>query len=143
MPRSLRVLVVDDDQIFARGLARRFELAPTYASTVEEGLRQAAKTRPQVLLLDNQLPDGRGADEIKRYRAAAPDALLVVLSAWSGEVDKETIEKGANGILSKLDVDMIGELLEVAHERATGDSPEERAPPTGGASSDEESDRGP
>jgi len=84
----LRVLVVDDHPIWRDGTARYLaEAGFTVAGTAGSGaqaLRIAAAVRPDVVLLDLNLPDLPGAEVIRGLLAAVPPTRVLMLSA-SGE----------------------------------------------------------
>ncbi len=67
-----RVLMVEDDEAVAtvvRTLLRRRGLNVDHARTQEEALRMAREIRPEVLILDLQLPDGNGHQLVEAMRA--------------------------------------------------------------------------
>lgn len=98
------VLVVEDEKQIRRFLsaalgAEGFKVLE--ADTVKEGLAEAARHLPQLILLDLGLPDGDGVEFIARLRewSATP---IIVLSARSQEADKVTaLDAGADDYLSK------------------------------------------
>ena len=70
------------------------------ADSVEEGLRLAARLRPDIVLLDLKLPDVRDIDSVTRF--AGQDRGIVVFTAY--EADEEVfraIRGGARGYLLK------------------------------------------
>jgi DNA-binding NarL/FixJ family response regulator len=102
----LRVLVVDDHPIWRDGLAeklaeRGFVLAGTAADGAQ-ALRLVRATRPDVVLLDLQLPDLSGVEVTRRLLAADASIHVLILSA-SGEQRNvlEAMAAGATGYLMK------------------------------------------
>ncbi|HEY0933701.1 MAG TPA: response regulator [Trebonia sp.] len=92
MPRS--VLVVDDDAEF-RDLATRILTSWGHAvigeaGSVAEALAQAARLRPDVVLVDIGLPDGDGFS-LTEQLVAMPWAVRVVLIS-SSEADRTTVQ---------------------------------------------------
>ena len=83
---AIQVLVVDDHEMVRKGVASL--LAGTgvricgEAASDEEALRQAKKFQPDVVLLDVRLGPVSGIGLIKRIRSAAPDARVVMLTAF-------------------------------------------------------------
>jgi DNA-binding NarL/FixJ family response regulator len=103
---ALRVLIVDDHPIWREGVATGLEEAGcTVAGTASDGaqaLRVAAATRPQVVLLDLQLPDLSGAEVTRRLLSAEPSVRVVILSASADRQDVlDAITAGASGYLVK------------------------------------------
>jgi DNA-binding NarL/FixJ family response regulator len=103
---ALRVLVVDDHPIWREGVAAGLEEAGcSVAGTASDGaqaLRVAAATRPQVVLLDLQLPDLSGAEVTRRLLSADPSVRVVILSASADRQDVlDAVTAGASGYLVK------------------------------------------
>jgi DNA-binding NarL/FixJ family response regulator len=72
------------------------------AATGGEALEQFFKTRPDVALVDLQLPDMSGFDLIKRIKDKSPNARIIVLSSHEGDVDiQRAMEAGAQGYVVK------------------------------------------
>lgn len=100
----IRVLVVDDHPMWRDGVAR--DLTESGLAVVgtagdgEQALRVAAATRPQVVLLDLNLPGLSGADLIRRLRE--PSLRVLVLSASGERQDVlDAVTAGATGYLVK------------------------------------------
>lgn len=104
-----RVLVVDDDPGFA-DLATRLLTDWGYdvigdAATVAEGLAQAERLRPDMVLVDVALPDGNGFDLAGRLRALSPPAAVVLVSADPGHGAQDAARRaGCRGFLLKDDL---------------------------------------
>jgi DNA-binding NarL/FixJ family response regulator len=82
----MTVLIVDDHEVVRRGLASLFADSPVRVcgavATADEAVRQARKHKPDVVLLDVRLGDADGLEAVKRIRAAASAAKVVMLSAF-------------------------------------------------------------
>ncbi len=103
----IRVLVVDDHPVVREGLVailedeRDFQVAGA-AGSAEEALALAPRERPDVILLDLELPGMNGVDAIPRLAAAVPDARVIVLTAYdTDERVLGAIRAGARGYLLK------------------------------------------
>ena len=103
----IRVLVVDDHPIVREGLVailedeRDFQVAGA-AGSAEEALALAPRERPDVILLDLELPGMNGVDAIPRLAAAVPDARVIVLTAYdTDERVLGAVRAGARGYLLK------------------------------------------
>lgn len=118
----LRVMVVDDHPMWREGVARDlteegFDVVAT-ADGCASAAARAAAVRPDVVLMDMQMPDGSGATATAQVLQAHPDARVLVLSASDERDDVlEAIKAGALGYLVKSA--QRSEL--VAAVRATGD----------------------
>lgn len=105
-PRTT-VLLVDDHRMFAEALLAYLAgcediLAVGVAGTVEDARRLARESRPDVVLLDNSLPDGNGVDAIQLIKAEAPSAKVLMLTgATETEVLVRALQAGCAGYLTK------------------------------------------
>ncbi len=103
---EVRVMVVDDHPMWRDGVARDLaEAGYTVAAAIGEGaqaVRVAAAVRPDVVVLDLQLPDCSGVEVIHGLLAARPQARVLVLSASGEHSDVlEAVKAGATGYLMK------------------------------------------
>jgi DNA-binding NarL/FixJ family response regulator len=107
MSGSIRVLCVDDHRLMREGIARIVGVQPDMtvvaeASNGEEAVEQFARHRPDVTLMDLQLPTMGGLEAIRVIRSSQPDARIVVLTMYQGNEDiHRAIEAGAMGYLLK------------------------------------------
>ena len=120
---SLSVRVVDDHPMWRAGVSRDLEEAGfTVAATadgVESAARRAAAVRPDVVLMDMQLPDGNGADATERVLAVSPQSRVLVLSASAEREDVlDAVKAGASGYLVKSA--SAAELLDAVRATAAG-----------------------
>lgn len=103
----IRLLVVDDHNLFRRGLIAllaqdsRFSVVGE-AADAGEAQRSASRLQPDVILLDNHLPGVSGIDAIGSLKAAAPRARVVMLTVSENEEDLAAgLRAGADGYLLK------------------------------------------
>ncbi len=103
----IRVLVVDDHPVVREGLVailedeEDFQVAGAVGSA-EDALTLAPTVRPDVILLDLELPGMSGVDAIPKVAAAVPDARVIVLTAYdTDERVLGAIRAGARGYLLK------------------------------------------
>lgn len=99
-----RVLVVEDDDTVAEvavGYLRRDGHQVHRVATAAAALGEAARLRPELVVLDLLLPDGSGVGVFRRLRDVGPVA-VVVLSALGSERDRITgLESGVDDYLAK------------------------------------------
>lgn len=102
----MRVLLADDHSLFRDGLASLLEAAGFEvvgqvgdgASAVEEALR----LRPDVVLMDINMPGVGGLEALRRLRAEWPAAQVVMLTVSEEQADLlEAVQAGARGYLLK------------------------------------------
>jgi DNA-binding NarL/FixJ family response regulator len=104
--RQVRVLIVDDHPIWREGTARYLaEAGFTIAGTAGDGaqaLRITAAIRPDVVLLDLNLPDQNGAEVTRSLLSAYPSVRVMMLSASGGRQDVlDAVTAGAVGYVLK------------------------------------------
>ena len=102
----VRLMVVDDHPIWREGVARDLaEAGHDVVATAADGpaaVRRAAAARPEVVLMDLQLPIGSGVDATRAILAADPSARVLVLSASGEDADVlAAVKAGATGYLLK------------------------------------------
>jgi len=121
--QAIRVLVVDDHPIWREGTARYLaEAGYTVAGTAGDGaqaLRIIAATRPDVVLLDVNLPDESGAEVARRLLAAQPSVRVLMLSASGAQQDVlDALTAGAVGYVLKSA--QVTQLVEAVRSAAAG-----------------------
>jgi DNA-binding NarL/FixJ family response regulator len=103
----IRVLTVDDHPLLQAGLAAviryqaDMDLVGEAASGME-GVRLFRSSRPDVTLMDLRLPDMSGVDATARIRAESPDARIIILTTFDGDVEvRRALDAGARSYLLK------------------------------------------
>jgi two-component system, NarL family, response regulator LiaR len=103
----IRVLVVDDHDLFRAGLASLLAAQPdievvAQASGGRLGVRLAEELRPDVVLMDVRMPDLEGPDATREILELDPSIRVVALTVVSDEADvAAVVEAGACGFLAK------------------------------------------
>jgi DNA-binding NarL/FixJ family response regulator len=103
----ITVLAVDDHPILRRGIVAVIEEEGDMrvigeASTAFEALEIFDRSRPDVVLMDLQLPDLSGLDAIISLRRKHPAAKVIVLTTYEGDVlARRALKAGASGYLLK------------------------------------------
>lgn len=107
VPEMVRVMIVDDHEIVRRGIAEIIDRADgmevvAEAGTRTEAIRRAELMRPDVVLVDLQLPDGTGIELMRDLAEAVPEALPIVLTSFDDdEALAEALDVGARAFLLK------------------------------------------
>jgi DNA-binding NarL/FixJ family response regulator len=103
----VRVLVVDDHELFRRGLTMLLGVEQGIevvgeASDGAEGTKLAVSTAPDVVLLDVRMPKQSGIEACVAIKAASPSTKIVMLTVSDEEADLyEAVKNGASGYLLK------------------------------------------
>ncbi|GAA2738940.1 response regulator transcription factor [Pedococcus aerophilus] len=104
---TTRVLVVDDHTTFAELLAGALDREPDlesvgHATTAAAGVAMFRDLRPELVLMDVQLPDATGFDATRQIMAMDPFARVIVLTAHAKpEFAGDALVAGACGFLAK------------------------------------------
>lgn len=103
----LRVLLVEDHELVRAAVRDALSRAPDIevvgdVAVAEEAVALVAETRPNVVLIDIDLPGMRGSELVRELAPRFPDAWLIMLTVSRAERDLlDTIRAGARGYLSK------------------------------------------
>lgn len=125
MPPPIRVLVVDDHEMFSQPLALVLERRPEFALVgsapdAEAALRRCRAEAPDVVLMDLDLPGMDGIEVTRRIRHSCPGTKVVVLSALSSPgLIASALAAGACGCMPK--PDPVEDLLAVIRRAASGE----------------------
>jgi DNA-binding response OmpR family regulator len=98
-----RVLIIDDEKdicLLLQSFLQKYNYHIRYACELEEGTAQFFRIPPDILILDNNLPDGYGLDRISLFKQKNPGVKLVMISAMSGLREK-ALQQGADCFLKK------------------------------------------
>jgi DNA-binding NarL/FixJ family response regulator len=105
--RAIRILTVDDHQLLREGIAAVLEGQPDMvligqASNGREAIESFRQHRPDVTLMDLRMPDMSGIEAITAIRAEFPNARIIVLTTYAGDVQAAgALKAGAYGYLLK------------------------------------------
>ncbi len=105
--KRIRVFSVDDHPLLREGIAAIIDNQPdmvmvAQAANSQDAIQQFRKHRPDVTLMDLRLPDGSGIETMIAIRAEFPDARIIMLTTFEGDVEiKNALESGARGYMLK------------------------------------------
>jgi DNA-binding NarL/FixJ family response regulator len=129
-PAAIRILTVDDHQLLREGIAAVLESQADMtlvgqACNGREAIESFRRLRPDVTLMDLRMPDMNGIEAIAAIRAEFPNARIIVLTTYAGDVQAAAaLKAGASGYLLKNLVRK--ELIETIHTIHSG---KRRVPP--------------
>ena len=104
---TIRVLAVDDHPLLSEGIATMINsqkdmVLVGQAASGSEAIQRYREYRPDVTLMDLRLPDLSGIDAMIAIRNEFPDARIVMLTTFEGDVEiQRALEAGARGYLLK------------------------------------------
>jgi DNA-binding NarL/FixJ family response regulator len=119
VPDVIRILAVDDHPLLRKGIAALVNVEPDMkliaeASNGEEAVESFRLHRPDVTLMDLQLPGLNGIEAINRILSEFPDARIIVLTTYTGDAQVvRALRAGARAYILKGHVHR--ELLETIH----------------------------
>jgi DNA-binding NarL/FixJ family response regulator len=103
----IRVFSVDDHPLLREGIAAIINNQPDMqvigqAANGKDAVQEFKKHQPDVTLMDLRLPDMSGIDAMIAIRAEFPEARIILLTTFEGDVEiKRALEAGARGYLLK------------------------------------------
>jgi DNA-binding NarL/FixJ family response regulator len=106
-PARIRILCVDDHPIVRQGIAGLVGVQPDMALVAEasngrEAVHQFRALKPDVTLMDLQMPEMGGLDAIGAIRGEFPEARIIVLTTYAGDVQAlRALKAGARAYLLK------------------------------------------
>jgi len=121
---EVRILVADDHFIVRMGLVALINTEPglRVVAEADDGEKVVAlyeQLRPELVLMDVRMPGRNGHEALRQIRRLAPDARVLMLSAFDGDEEIHTaLEAGAQGYVLKSATDK--ELIPAIHAVAAG-----------------------
>ncbi|HXJ90476.1 MAG TPA: response regulator transcription factor [Candidatus Binatia bacterium] len=104
---QIRILAVDDHALVRQGISVLLDTESDMALVAEasngrEAIQQFRAHRPDITLMDLQMPEMNGLDAITAIRGEFPDAKIIVLTTYKGDVQiLRALKAGAQGYLLK------------------------------------------
>jgi len=105
--KEVRVMIVEDHPLFRQGLRRVLEMEPDIEVVAEAGdgteaLEKVATHKPNVVLMDINLPVVNGLQLTRRFKSDHPDIAVIVLTGYDNEEQLlHAIRAGASAYFSK------------------------------------------
>jgi DNA-binding NarL/FixJ family response regulator len=103
----IRILTVDDHQLLREGIAAVLESQQdmtlvAQACNGREAVESFRRLRPDITLMDLRMPDMSGIEAITQIRGEFPEARIIVLTTYAGDVQAAAaLKAGAAGYLLK------------------------------------------
>jgi DNA-binding NarL/FixJ family response regulator len=109
--KALRILIADDHDLLRRGVKTLLQSHAGWeicgeAVTGREAVTKADQLRPDVVILDINMPDLNGVDAAKRIRRVLPETEILILSVhYSDQLVLDILKVGVRGYIVKSDSD--------------------------------------
>ena len=105
---SFRIFIIEDDPWYGEILEYHLSMNEEYAvqrfASLKECFAALSRNKPDLITLDYSLPDGTGAEALKKLRALLPDIPIIVVSAQQDvAVAVELLKQGATDYFVKDD----------------------------------------
>jgi DNA-binding NarL/FixJ family response regulator len=106
-PNLIRILAADDHPIFRQGIAGLLADQADMSLVAEaanghEAIQQFRAHRPDITLMDLQMPEMNGLDAMIAIRSEFPDAKIIVLTTYTGDIQVlRALKAGARAYLIK------------------------------------------
>ncbi|GGG70534.1 response regulator [Edaphobacter dinghuensis] len=130
MAEPIRILVVDDHHVVRQGLVALLNIMPEIkvvgeASDGLEAIELYRSLRPDITLMDLQLPKMTGVEAIQKIREGDPNARFVVLTTFDGDEDIfRALQAGAKAYLLKgMTLEELLSTIQAVHSGKTRISP--------------------
>ncbi len=128
---QIRILAVDDHVLVRQGISVLISTEPDFtlvaeASNGREAIKQFRVHLPDVTIMDLQMPEMNGLDAITAIRGEFPDAKIIVLTTYKGDVQiLRALKAGARGYLLKSTIHKeLTETIRAVHAGKKALSPE-------------------
>jgi|SRR5690606_29108103 len=100
-----QALIIDDETdicYLLKGLLRHKNIDADYVNSLEEGRQFLTRHNPDIIFIDNHLPDGYGIDHIRSLRSSNPDSKIVMITAHDTTTDRDqAYEAGVDVFIGK------------------------------------------
>ena len=105
MEEQIKVMIADDNEVVREGLRSIFEAHKDIVVVGQavdglDAIEKAEKLRPDVILMDGQMPRMEGPEAIRRIKKIMPDVKILFLTVY-GDYAGDALAAGASWYLTK------------------------------------------
>jgi len=103
--RELKALIIDDEIdicYLLSSILRNKNVQSTYVNSISEAKLALGKQSPEIIFLDNHLPDGMGVDFIDHIKKTHPGSKVVMITAYDTASDRnKAFAEGVDFFIAK------------------------------------------
>jgi DNA-binding response OmpR family regulator len=115
MGNQKKILIVDDERDFCKLVLLMFEHEPFHiecANNLKEAADQLKREHPDIVLLDNNLPDGVGLEFLVQGKAEFADSKIILITAdASPEMKQRALDVGVHYLAKPFSLKRIREIV--------------------------------
>lgn len=101
----LKALIIDDEIdicFLLSGILRQKNIAANYVNNLADAVVELKNIHPELVFLDNHLPDGLGIDFVEHIKTYYPASKIVMITAYDSSGDRQlAINKGVDIFIGK------------------------------------------
>jgi two-component system, OmpR family, response regulator len=101
----MKALIIDDEIdicFLLSGLLRKKKIETDYVNSITDARAALEKYKPEIIFLDNRLPDGKGVDFAGYIKKKYPDVKLIMITAYDTPDDRSmALAKGIDCFVGK------------------------------------------
>ena len=105
LSKTLNILIVEDEGdicLILNLMLKKDDVEIEHVNTLAKADKFLKEQTPQIIIMDNKLPDGLGIDHITKIKADYPSLKIVMITGNAANSDKETaLQNGADIFLAK------------------------------------------
>jgi two-component SAPR family response regulator len=87
----MKALIIDDEIdicYLLKGILVNKEMEVNYVTSIADAVVALEKHKPEIIFLDNRLPDGRGVDFAEHIKKVNPEAKVAMITAYDTSADR-------------------------------------------------------
>lgn len=101
----MKALIIDDEVdicFLLSGILRQKNISANYVNNLADAATELKNIQPELVFLDNHLPDGLGIDFVDHIKTFYPGSKIVMITAYDSSVDRQqAIKKGVDIFIGK------------------------------------------
>jgi len=104
-PKQVEALIIDDEIdicFLLSSILRNKNILSSYVNSIGEAKKRLQEKNPEIIFLDNHLPDGMGVDFIGQLKKNYPHSKVVMITAYDTPADRnKAMIEGADHFIAK------------------------------------------